>query len=148
MFLNRMNGSFGLPNLREDFGRTFGDLFETVASAAPFGVLQRGAFPALNVWDNERQLHVEAEVPGMTMDDIEVLVQRNELTIRGQRKENNREGATFHRRERGVGEFSRVVQLPCDVNSEGVTASIRDGVLSITMPKAEAAIARKIKVSC
>lgn len=147
MFLSRINGSYGLPGLREDFGRAFGDLVETVANTAPFAALNR-AFPALNVWEDERQLFVEAELPGLTMEDIEVLVQRDELTIRGQRKANGPADAAFHRRERGVGEFSRVVQLPYEVDSEKVSATIRDGVLSITLAKAEAALPRKIKVSC
>ncbi len=148
MFLSRINGSYGLPGLREDFGRAVGDLFETVANTGPFAALNRGTFPALNMWEDERQVFVEAELPGLTMEDIEVLVQRDELTIRGQRKANGPADAAFHRRERGVGEFNRVIQLPYEVDSEKVSATIRDGVLSITLAKAEAALPRKIKVSC
>ena len=146
MFLNRING-FGLPGLREDVGRAVGDLFETVAGTVPFAALNRAAFPALNLWEDDKQLFVEAELPGMTLEDIEVLVQHNELTIRGHRKVNDEQKMTFHRRERGAGEFNRVVQLPYEVDSEKVTATIRDGVLNITMPKSEAALPRKIKVS-
>jgi len=69
------------------------------------------------------------------------------LTIRGQRPAFADENGTFHRQERSVGEFARVVALPAGVNPEGVQAVLRDGVLTITLPKAEAVKARKINIT-
>lgn len=145
MFLQRINGSFPMNALRGQFDRTIGDLFDTVTGATPFGA--RVAFPAINVWEDENSVFAEAEIPGLNMEDIEVLVQRDELTIRGQRRGFNAEGTTYHRRERGTGAFNRVIQLPFEVDSENVQAALRDGVLMITMPKSPAARPRKIKVN-
>lgn len=105
-----------------------------------------GGGPAVNVWEDDQSLFVETELPGLALADIDVTVMGNELTIKGERKEAAVEGATYHRRERTVGSFARTMTLPVEVDSARVTASLKDGVLSITLPKAEAAKPRKIEV--
>lgn len=102
--------------------------------------------PAVNVWEDDQSLFVETELPGLALADIDVTVMGNELTIKGERKETPVEGATFHRRERTVGAFARTMTLPVEIDSARVTASLKDGVLMITLPKAEAAKPRKIEV--
>jgi len=104
------------------------------------------AFPLLNVWEEERSLVVEAEIPGLKLEDIEVLVSGDELTISGERKAETAEGTTVHRRERGVGRFSRVVRLPVEVNADAVEATLREGVLTVRLPKAESVLPRRIAV--
>lgn len=103
-------------------------------------------FPALNVWADDAALHVEAEVPGLGLQDIDVTVMGDELTISGERADVVDATVTQHRRERGVGKFSRTVHLPVAVEPGRVEASLKDGVLSITLPKAEALRPRKIEV--
>lgn len=147
MMLRRINESLPFPGLRDELDRTFGELFDTVAGLAPMGPLGRRAFPAVNIWEDEKHLYAEAEVPGLTMGDIEVSVLGNELTIRGERKGAEREGVSFHRRERGLGAFSRVLHLPFDVDADRVSAALRDGVLTVTLPKAPSVLPRKIKVN-
>lgn len=147
MMLGRINRNLPFPGLRDELDRAFGELFDTVAGFAPIGPLGGRAFPAVNLWEDEKHLYAEAEVPGLTMNDIEVSVLGNELTVRGERKGAECEGVSFHRRERGLGAFGRVLHLPFDVDADRVHAELRDGVLTVTLPKAPSVLPRKIKVS-
>jgi HSP20 family protein len=105
------------------------------------------AFPALNVWEDASHLYAEAEVPGLDMKDLEMYVEGDELTVKGRRPTFNEKDWTYHRRERGTGEFCRTVRLPVQVEADKVEATLSDGVLKIVLPKAEAAKARRIKVT-
>lgn len=138
--LTRMtNGANRLKNEMES-------IFENVFDELPFGFRAIRSFPALNVWEDGERFYVEAEVPGMKIEDIEVLVMGNEITIKGERKESAGDNVAFHRRERGVGTFSRTLRLPAEVDAGKVEAAMNFGVLTITLPKAERAKARKIDV--
>jgi len=144
--MRRGNGLFPV-RLRDEMDRVFGDFWGPALRVAPFVVSGRGGFPALNVWEDERNLYAEAEVPGLGMEDLEVFVVGNELTIKGERKDVENEGSAYHRRERGVGAFCRVIQLPIEVNADQVEANLKDGVLAIRLPKAESVLPRKIPVT-
>jgi len=133
-----------MVRMRDELDRLFGDVWDNVA--LPFSNGNRRSFPALNVWEDETTLFAEAEVPGLKLQDIEVLVVGNELTIRGERKDEAGQETTYHRRERGFGSFCRVLQLPVSVNPEKVEATLSDGVLTIRLPKAEDVLPRKIQV--
>jgi HSP20 family protein len=104
-------------------------------------------FPAVNVWQSDNEVFAEAEVPGVKAEELDISVVGNELTIKGTRQQVTDEKAAYHRRERGAGAFARVVRLPMDVDAEKVQASLRDGVLTLTLPKAEAAKPRRINVA-
>lgn len=142
MFTRMPNGTHPINRLRNEMDA----LFENVLNDAPFGFRATRAFPALNVWEDGERFFVEAEVPGMKIEDIELLVVGHEMTVKGERKDARRQGAVYHRRERGVGTFTRTLRLPADVDTDKVEAAMRDGVLTITLPKAETAKARKIEV--
>jgi len=103
-------------------------------------------FPALNIWEDGEKLYAEAEVPGLKMDDLEIFVVGRELTIKGRRSVQSDERLVVHRQERGVGEFVRVLTLPAEVDADKVQATLKDGVLSLVLPKTQAARARKIAV--
>lgn len=119
----------------EVFGRTNGRSFRV------------GAYPPLNVWDDDNNLYVEAEVPGMELDELEIFVNGDDqLTIQGERKQPDGEERAWHRQERGYGKFARLIQLPSDVESEKVAAEYQDGVLLVTLPKKEEAKPRRIEV--
>jgi HSP20 family protein len=141
MFMQRMQPVFPFGDLRREVNRLFEDYaLPAVSGRAP-------SFPAINAWEDENNLFVEAELPGLTMNDLEITVVGDELSIKGERKPCGAdEQATFHRRERGVGSFSRFITLPMDVDAERVEAVLRDGVLSITLPKAAEAKPRRIQV--
>jgi HSP20 family protein len=102
--------------------------------------------PAMNVSETDSDYTIEAELPGFRMEDIEVAVLGDEVTIKGQRTLTAPDTATYLRRERRGGAFSRTFTLPEHVQVDKVAASLNDGVLLITLPKSPAAQPRKIAV--
>ena len=104
------------------------------------------AYPALNLWDDGDAFHAEAELPGFTIDDLDLSVAGAELRIRGRRESRSKEGWAIHRRERPSGEFARTITFPAEIDADRVQAALKDGVLSITLPKAPSAKPRKIDV--
>jgi HSP20 family protein len=99
----------------------------------------------MNVWDAGDTVCIEAEIPGVSRDDLEIFAVGNELTVKGRRQP--LEGKlTYHRQERGIGEFTRVLTLPVEVNADKVDAVLDNGVLTVHLPKAEAAKRKQITV--
>ena len=111
---------------------------------------RRGAqsvYLPLNLWEDDNNLYVEAELPELELSDLEIFVTGdNQLSVKGERKQPEREKGMWHRQERGHGVFSRVGELPQYVDSDKVTADLKHGVLTITLPKREEAKARRIEV--
>jgi HSP20 family protein len=108
--------------------------------------LAHSVYPPLNLWEDDNNLYVEAELPELEVTDLEIFVNGdNQLSIKGERKRPERENGTWHRRERGHGEFSRVGVLPQYVDSDKVTAEFRHGVLTITLPKRKEAKTRRVE---
>jgi HSP20 family protein len=101
-------------------------------------------YPPVNIWDAGEALVVEAELAGVRDQDLEVSAMGNELTIAGRRTPADGDKQTYHRRERGTGEFTRVITLPAEVDADQVEATLKDGVLTVRLPKAESAKPRKI----
>jgi len=107
----------------------------------------RAEFPFANVWSGDQKAVVEAEIPGAKPQDLEVSVQGDDLTIRCSRPpEETKEGERYLRQERWHGEFSRSVQLPFPVDEERVSATYKDGILSVELPRAAAAKPSRIPV--
>ena len=112
--------------------------FDTLPTAPPY--------PPLNVWEDDGNLFVEAELPGMKLDDIQVtLTEGDQLTISGERKWGS-DDARWHRQEVGYGRFSRTITLPFEVEADQVEAKYDAGVLTLTLPKAESAKPKRITV--
>lgn len=107
---------------------------------------RNGGYPALNVWEDAESVHIEAEVPGLKMSDLEAVVDDNDLTIRGKRVAAGDKNVSFHRQERGVGAFTRTVRLPIAIDADHVDAKLTHGVLSIKLAKAPEARPRRIEV--
>jgi HSP20 family protein len=106
-----------------------------------------GAGPAVNVWADEHAVFVEADLPGVDPGKLDVAVtEGNRLTIQGDRPEVSLENAVWHRQERGHGTFVRELTLPTLVDADKVEARYEQGVLRLTLPKADAAKPRKIAV--
>lgn len=133
-------------NVDRAFDDAFGELFNDRYS--PWGRIaaRERRFPAVNVWEGSESLYVEAEVPGLKLEDLDIFVHGDELTIRGEREHDEQEGVTYHRRERGTGSFSSSVRLPVEIDVDRVEAQLESGVLTITLPKAASARPRKIEV--
>ena len=107
---------------------------------------QPAAYPALNLWDDGENFHAEAELPGFKIEDLDLAVAGSELHIQGKRETPFGKDWAVHRRERPSGEFSRTIRFPAEIDAELVQAALKDGVLSITLPKAPSAKPRKIEV--
>jgi len=106
-------------------------------------------YPPLDLWEDEENLYVETELPGFELAELEITVTGDsQLSIKGERKPPEVEGGTWHRQERGYGDFSRMIELPEGVDATKVTAQLKHGVLTITMPKKEETRPRQIEVKC
>lgn len=106
-----------------------------------------GWSPALDLYQNNDNVIARVELPGMRKEDIEISLQDGMLTISGERKSETSEGEKSERSERYVGKFRRSVSLPTKVDANKVTASYRDGMLTVTLPKAEEAKPKQIQVN-
>jgi HSP20 family protein len=112
------------------------------------GDLPAGVFPLLNVTQDHDHFYVRSEIPGMTLDELEVSVTGRTVTIAGERKIPSEDyQVSYHRREREEGKFRRQFNLPTDVVSDQVQAKYRHGMLMIVLPKAESAKPKKITIS-
>jgi HSP20 family protein len=104
-------------------------------------------YPAINLTEEGNNLYVRAELPGVNPESLDISVIEGQLMIRGDRKiEEKDQKTSYHRREREAGFFRRTIGLPIKVDSGKVSASMKNGVLTITLPKSEEAIPRKISV--
>lgn len=105
--------------------------------------------PAVNVEESGDELLLTAELPGMNRNDIEIELENNVLTIRGEKREEREEGSEerrYHVWERRYGAFQRSFTLPRTVQADDITAEFADGVLHVRMPKSEEAKGRKIQI--
>ncbi|MFA9443821.1 Hsp20/alpha crystallin family protein [Egicoccus sp. AB-alg6-2] len=130
-----------VASLHDEVERMFREAFGS-------GTATAGAFsPALDVEETEDVFTLHVELPGVTADDVEVSLEENVLTIAGERRFYDEKAADgFRRIERHFGRFHRAVRLPDRVDGDKVSATYRDGLLTITVPKAEEAKPRRITV--
>jgi HSP20 family protein len=104
-------------------------------------------YPAMNIWSDADGVLVTAELPGVNLDELDIAVQGNTLTLKGSRpRPEMNEEMIVHRQERSYGQFRRVLQLPFEVEANAVEAAYENGVLQITLPRAESAKPKKIEV--
>jgi len=103
-------------------------------------------YPPVQMIEKDDVLTVIAELPGLNKEEVELTVLGNTLTIAGEKKLPTEENVTFIRHERPHGKFRRLIDLPYSVDQEKIGASYKDGVLTITLPKAEEAKPKQIKV--
>jgi HSP20 family protein len=104
-------------------------------------------YPAINVWSNEDGILVTAELPGVKPEDIDISVVDKTFTISGTRQPDQlQDGERYHRRERRQGKFTRTFELPFKVEADQVEALFENGVLNVSLPRAEAEKPRKIAV--
>lgn len=144
MVLRSMNPHYPMQQLRREMDRLWSSVVGD-AVEPPWTGLVRGQ-PAVNVWETGEAVFAELEVPGLKSDQLDLSVVGDQLSIRVERPEAEQQGVTYHRRERPVGAFTRVLRLPAPVLPAAVEAELKNGVLTIKLPKAEAARPRKIEV--
>ncbi|MBW1784311.1 MAG: Hsp20/alpha crystallin family protein [Deltaproteobacteria bacterium] len=106
-----------------------------------------GVFPLMNVTEDKDNYYVRAELPGLKAKELDISVTGDTLSISGERKlPAEDEKAQYHRREREAGRFSRIVSLPAQIDAGKVEARCADGVLTVTLPKAEVSKPKQITV--
>jgi len=137
-----------IDNLRREIDDAFRGLGMGRPFATPFfTAAPTRRFPRINLSEDEGTIYVQAPVPGVDPKGIDLSVLRNTLTISGERKPlDEKEGQMVHRNEIGTGKFSRTIELPAEVDPSRVTASCRNGILQVSLPKAEHAKARRIEI--
>ena len=141
--LEAWNPFHHLSSLREEIDR----LFDQPLGTAPQPFWLNGGWPAVDLYEDNDKLVVKVEVPGMKKEDIDISLHVGVLTVAGERNaEEKYEDAQTHRTERFVGHFHRAVSLPVSVQADKTNASYQDGILTITLPKAEEAKPKHIKV--
>lgn len=107
-----------------------------------------GWAPPCNAYEDEHGFHVEVALPGVDRQDMEILFEDGVLTVKGERKGSNTENARrYFAQEIGWGAFSRSFRLPTYIDPEKVSASYKDGVLTMALPKREEAKPRRIEIS-
>lgn len=142
-----LNGANGFPTM----GRLFNDLFSDPFFSTPLGVVSPPVhLLPLDVAESETAFVVTADLPGFKKEDIALEIESGVLTIKGETKiekeEESADGPKYHRRERRIESVTRSISLPEGVLEDKVTADLKDGVLTVTLPKAPAALARKIAI--
>ena len=134
----------GLSTLQDQFNRLFNESFRTHPEESALTTWA----PAVDIYETPNELVVKADLPDVNEKDIDVRVENNLLTIRGERKfEKSVSEENFLRVERSYGSFSRSFSLPNTVNAEAIGAEYKNGVLTVTLPKREESKPRQVKVT-
>jgi len=142
--INRWEGQRGSSNPQDHFARIFNDLFERAGQESNLTTWA----PAVDIFENEHELVVKADLPDMDPKALDIRVENNLLTIRGERKfEKKTNEGDYLRVERSYGSFARSFSLANTVNSEAIKAAYENGVLTLTLPKREEAKPKQIKVT-
>ena len=135
-----------LAQMQDRINRIFGDAY---TRRYDDDVMQRGDWiPAVDIFEDANQeIVLRAELPGLSKEDIDVRVENNTLTLKGERKhESEVKQEQYHRIERTFGSFSRTFTLPPTVDANRINAEYRNGVLTVTLPLREEAKPRQIQV--
>ncbi|MBZ4644363.1 MAG: hypothetical protein PWQ25_1915 [Deferribacteres bacterium] len=120
-------------DLQDEVNRLFEDFFAPAAQSRAFV-----SMPHVDISENNNQIKVKADLPGMTEKDIELTLENNILTIKGNREEEKEtKEENYYSRERVYGSFMRQIQIPKKVNPDSVKAKFKNGVLEVIMDKAE-----------
>ena len=134
--------------LREEMDRIFEDLPRLLGRRVGEEGMRGAWVPAVDIRETKDCIEVIAELPGVDAKDVDVSVQENVLTIRGERRhEEVKEDETVHRIEREYGAFERSFTLPRSADSEKIQASYKEGLLSLTVPKREEAKPKTLKIN-
>jgi HSP20 family protein len=140
--IDRMFGAMNLLRSRmnrmfTDFGRGYGE---------DYGWPVVDAMPRTNLYDSGGQMKLIAEIPGISKEELSIRIQGNYLELSGTRKTDSPKGYKAHRVERGTSSFTRSFTLPAEVDAERVEAVLKEGILTLVLPKAEAARPRQISI--
>jgi HSP20 family protein len=128
-----------LAAFHEEMNRLFDDFWRDFDNG--FGLSTSFDYPRIEMSETDKEIRIEAELPGMDEDDVELLLKDGVLTIRGE-KRSEREDKSRRMSERFYGRFERQVALPAEVEEDRVSATFKKGVLTVTLPKSATAVER------
>jgi len=131
-----------LNRLREEIDR----LFEPLTALVPTPPSSPAGFPPVNLWEDDTNLYVEAELPGFQRENLDIFVRERELTLSGSRPAPEPNKCAWHLSERAHGKFRRTLTLPTLVDGDRVEARYENGVLLLTLPKPDRMRPRRIRV--
>lgn len=132
-----------LSTLRNAVNQLFGDFMGKTGVSQSYG----GVFPPLNITENEDDLSVRAELPGVDPKELDISATPDSLTLRGERKVPPvGQEVNYHQRERQFGTFRRVINLPTRINTGKISASYKNGILTVVLPKAEDVKPKQIEI--
>ena len=147
MSLIRWRPTRDLLSIRDEVNRLF-DNFFTGLPERRRGLLEGEWAPSVDIAETDNEVVVTAELPGVKQDDVDITITDDVLTLKGEKKEEKEvKEKNYHRIERSYGSFQRSVSLPAGVQADKVKATYKDGVLHITVPKAEEAKPKQIKIN-
>jgi len=121
-------------------------LFDLARVPESRGIFERAFSPAVDVLENQDSFQVLCDLPGMEIRDVSISISGSVLTVKGEKKPSEQKAGDTYRGEMAAGAFQRTLQLPLAVDADKVDAVLKDGVLSITLPKHEALKPRQIAV--
>jgi len=137
-----------LSELHREIDRLFQSPFSSLVGQGSLQPFRSGWCPAMDVYEDSDALYVQAELPGMKKEQIELSLQDGMLTLAGERKlDAPEQGTETYRSERLMGRFHRTLALHVPVEADKVKATYQDGILTVTLPKAETAKPRQIQVN-
>jgi HSP20 family protein len=131
-----------LTDLQEEMNRLFDSSLRRFGSRSADGAF----LPACDIVEEKDRLLIRMDLPGLRREDVNVTLQEGVLTVKGERKIETTKDANYYLRERVAGSFTRAIELPVAVNAGKIDAHFRDGVLEITLPKAEEAKPKQIEI--
>lgn len=136
-----------IVSIQDEMNRLFNDFFGRVPSRFEGDWSTSEWTPSVDISETKDDILIKAEVPGMKKEDIKISLQDNVLTLKGERKQEKEEKETnFYRMERSYGSFTRSFNLPTVVQADKIKASYKDGILNVTLPKAEEVKPKQIPI--
>ena len=129
-----------MERMQREMNRLFTDYSPARYRSAP-------SYPAMNLWADEESVIIRAELPGLKPDDLDISIDEGDLTLSGRRHPDEMpEDATYHRQERNYGSFTRSIRLPFKIEADDVEATMKNGMLTLMLPRAEEDKPKKIAI--
>lgn len=136
-----------MSGLQKEMDRLFGQHFGRMRGPEEEDLAATAWAPPVDIFETEDKVVLKAEFPGLKKEDIEIQVRDNTLTLKGEKKfEKEVKEESYHRVERAYGSFQRSFTLPSTIKQDGIEASFKDGILEISLPKAEEAKPKQVKI--
>lgn len=146
MYLMKRDPSFSLPTF-QDLQRELNRLFDEASRGFDPSLSVQTGVPPVEIYETDQDLVILAELPDFEKKDVNISFDSGQLTLSGERKVAEKEDRNYHRNERWYGRFERSFQVPVAFDAANIKAQLRNGILTVTLPKKEDAKPRQIAIS-